>query len=187
MKTAFVITGSPRKDGVTTKMAAIFAEKWENGAPGNKTTTVNAYRAAVKPCIHCGGCKKTVSCVFDDYAVIDGGFKTADMLVIASPIYGLSFPAPLKAIFDRTQQYFEAKFSHGIVTPIPKYKKALLFTASGSNDPRGASFMEEELRLVLKILNADLCGVISVSNTDRAAPDYKRLASEIVKIITINS
>jgi multimeric flavodoxin WrbA len=182
MQTAFILTGSPRKTGVTAKMAAIFAEKWQNTAPGNEAIFVNAYRAAVKPCIHCGGCRKSLSCVYDDYATIDTGFKTADVLVIASPVYGLGFPAPLKAIFDRTQQYFEAKHSHCII-PIPKYKKALLLTASGSTDPRGVSFMKEELALMFRLLNAGLCGVVSAFNTDRAEPDYKRLADEIAEII----
>jgi multimeric flavodoxin WrbA len=182
MQTAFILTGSPRKTGVTAKMAAIFAEKWQNTAPGNETVFVNAYRAAVKPCVHCGGCRKSLACVYDDYTAIDSGFKTADVLVIASPVYGLGFPAPLKAIFDRTQQYFEAKFSHGIV-PIPKNKKALLLTASGSADPRGVSFMKEELALMFRLLNAGLCGVVSVSSTDRADPDYERIAGDIADII----
>jgi multimeric flavodoxin WrbA len=183
MKTAFILTGSPRKGGVSAKMAGIFAEKWENAAPGNGTIAINAYRAAVKPCVHCGGCQKASACVFDDYAAIDSAFKAADVLAVASPVYGLGFPAPLKAVFDRTQQYFESKFSRGIAQPVAKHKKALLFTASGSGDPKGASFMEEELRLVCKILNAELCGVISVLNTDRAEPDYGQLAGEIAKII----
>jgi multimeric flavodoxin WrbA len=184
MKTAFILTGSPRKGGVSTKMAGIFAEKWKNAAQGNETATINAYRAAVRPCIHCGGCQKAASCVFDDYAAIDSAFKTVDVLVVASPVYGLGFPAPLKAVFDRTQQYFEAKFSRGVTQPIAKYKKGLLLTASGGGDPRSASFMEEELRLVFKIVNAELCGVVSVLNTDRADPDYGRFASEIEEIIT---
>ncbi|MDR1096447.1 MAG: hypothetical protein LBL31_08840, partial [Spirochaetaceae bacterium] len=54
---------------------------------------------------------------------------------------------------------------------------------SGSDNPKAASFMEEELRLVLKIVNAELCGVVSVLNTDRAAPGYERLAGEIAEII----
>jgi multimeric flavodoxin WrbA len=164
-------------------MAGIFAEKWKNAAPGNETATINAYHAAVRPCIHCGGCQEAPSCVFDDYAAIDNGFKTADVLVVASPVYGLGFPAPLKAVFDRTQQYFEAKFSRGIAQPIAKYKKGLLLTASGGGDPKNASFMEEELRLVFKIVNAELCGVVSVLHTDRAEPDYGRLADEIAEII----
>jgi NAD(P)H-dependent FMN reductase len=183
MKTAFILTGSPRKGGISAKMAEIFAEKWENAAPGNGTAVINAYRAAVRPCVHCGGCQKAPSCVFDDYAAIDSAFKTADVLVVASPVYGLGFPAPLKAVFDRTQQYFEAKFARGVALPIAKYKKGLLLTASGGDNPKSASFMEEELRLVFKIVNAELCGVVSVLNTDRAEPDYGRLACEIAEII----
>jgi multimeric flavodoxin WrbA len=164
-------------------MAAIFVEKWKSAGAGNGAAVVSAYRAAVRPCVHCGGCRKAPGCVFDDYAAIDAGFRTADVLVVASPVYGLGFPAPLKAIFDRTQQYFEAKFVRGIVPPISKHKKALLFTASGSGDPRGVSFMKEELLLACKILNAELCGVVSVSDTDRVEPDYEQLSREIAEIV----
>jgi multimeric flavodoxin WrbA len=179
MQNAFVLTGSPRKDGVTARMAALFAEKWKNAVPGNETVFVNAYQTAVKPCIHCGGCRKSPSCVYDDYTAFDTGFKTADVLVVAAPVYGLGFPAPLKAVLDRTQQYFEAKFSRGINPPLAKHKKALLLAATGSPDTRGVSFIKEELALVCKLINADLCGVVFVSNTDRAIPDYVRIAGEI--------
>jgi multimeric flavodoxin WrbA len=183
MRTAFILTGSPRPNGGTAKMAAIFSEMWKNAAPDNKTVTINAYAAAVRPCIHCGCCRKTPSCVYGDYAEIHNGFRAADVIVVTSPVYGLGFPAPLKAIFDRTQQYFEAKFSRGAARPLFKHKKALLFTASGSGDPKGAAFMKEELTLLCKLLNAELCGTVSVYNTDRAEPDETWLRGEIAAAV----
>jgi multimeric flavodoxin WrbA len=183
MRTAFVMTGSPRPNGWTAKMAAIFSEMWKNAAPGNEMIGINAYAAAVRPCVHCGGCRKTPSCVYDDYGAIHAGFQKADVFVVASPVYGLGFPAPLKAIFDRTQQYFEAKFARGAALPLFKHKKALLLTASGSADPKSAAFMKEELALLCKLLNAELCGVVSVCNTDRVEPDNAYLRGEIAAAV----
>jgi multimeric flavodoxin WrbA len=182
MQTAFIITGSPRKDGVSARMAALFAQQWRAAAPDNRVVTVNAYEAAVKPCIHCGHCRKALSCIYDDYAVFDEGFKSADVLVAVSPEYGLGFPAPLKAVFDRTQRYYEAKVARN-ETPFAKHKKALLFTASGGPSAQGASFMREELALVCKLVNAELCAAVSVRNTDRTAPDYAGIGADIAHII----
>jgi multimeric flavodoxin WrbA len=184
MQTAFIITGSPRKNGVTTRMARAFCGQWEKAARDNRTMAVNAYEAAVQPCIHCGRCQKTPSCVYDDYAVFDAGFQTSDILVIASPVYGLGFPAPLKAVFDRTQRYFEAKFSPEIPAPDFPPKKALLLTASGSGDPQGPALMRAELNLVCKALNALLCGVVSVYDTDSVPPDYDRVEREIARFLS---
>lgn len=49
-----------------------------------------------------------------------------DVVVVATPVYGLSFPAPLKAVFDRTQQYYEAYVSRHIKHPFEKPKKAFI-------------------------------------------------------------
>ena len=58
-------------------------------------------------------------------------FENADGIVIATPIYNLSFPAPLKAIFDRTQRYYNARFSLGKRPPIAKHRPAALLMAAG--------------------------------------------------------
>ncbi len=59
-------------------------------------------------------------------------------MVVATPVYGLSFPAPLKAVFDRTQQYYEAYISRHIKHPFEK-PKGILLSVYGSNDKRGGN------------------------------------------------
>jgi multimeric flavodoxin WrbA len=107
--------------------------------------------------------------VYDDFVPIDKALREADIFAIASPVYGLGFPAPLKAIFDRSQQYFEAKFSLGIQNPIEKHKYGFLLASYGSGDPRGVAIMEEQLRLEFRLLNASLERTLSVSDTDKRA------------------
>ncbi|GHU60908.1 FMN reductase [Spirochaetia bacterium] len=182
-KELLLITGSPRKNGVTAKLAAMVLE--EVGLPDENinVTTLDTYALALKPCIHCGYCKKKPACVYDDFLPVDAALQRADILVIASPVYGLGFPAPLKALLDRSQQYFEAKFSLGI-TSIKKHKKAVLLCAHGSKDAKGVLFMEEQLKIVFKLFNAELNASIAAHNTDSGDIDFDALREEIKTALT---
>jgi multimeric flavodoxin WrbA len=160
----FVLSGSPRRCGYTAQMLECFFECWD----GIKKNTVifNAYEANIKPCIHCGHCKKIRGCIYDDFIPVDEGLRTADILIVASPVYGMGFPAPLKAMFDRSQQYFEAKYSLGIEHPVEKHKAALFFAACGQADVSGVTMMKKQLTLEFKLLNAKLAGTVVFRNTD---------------------
>ena len=185
---ALLLTGSPRKDGVTAQMARLFSTLWQQSAAGRCVTEINAYKVNVQPCVHCGQCKTTPSCIYDDFDQIDAALRRSSLLVIASPVYGLSFPAPLKAIFDRLQRYFEEKFALGNPTPIPRHKPALFLSACGSTDSRGFARMTEQLDLSLRLMNATLVHSVTVANTDTAGPipDYlqKELSAAIAALGT---
>jgi multimeric flavodoxin WrbA len=131
----------------------------------------DAYKENIKPCIHCGHCKTAQGCVYGDFAAVERGLREADILVVASPVYVLGFPAPLKAVFDRTQQYFEAKFSAGVETPVKKRKAALFLASFGSTDGSGVQMMESQLRVAFKLMNAELVQTVTSPNTDSAAFD----------------
>ena len=92
-------------------------------------TEINAYEENVHPCT---GCKipvrkgKAVCSMI--LTRIDKELRASDLLVVASPLFitALSF-SPLKAVLDRTQRYFEARFSLGIRPPIKKHRKLCCF------------------------------------------------------------
>ncbi|MDR0525864.1 MAG: flavodoxin family protein [Spirochaetaceae bacterium] len=177
-KQALVLMGSPRRNGATAELVRCFTDLWQSRR--HEYTVIEAYQAAVKPCVHCGYCKRALACRYDDdFSLIDRGFREADLLVVASPVYGLGFPGPLKAVFDRTQRYFEAKFSLGVEHPIEKHKTALLLAAYGSKSSRGVELMEEHLRLMFLLLNASLKGTITAPNTDSIPVDSHRVAGEL--------
>lgn len=181
---ALVLMGSPRHDGVTSKLLQCFREYWTKHIAGPESITViEAYKAAIKPCIHCGYCKHTPGCVYDDFKIIDSALREADLLVVASPVYGLGYPAPLKAIFDRTQQYFEAKVSLGIKKPIQKHKYGLLLTTFGSPDPQGVEIMKRQLELVFLLVNARLEHTIVAPHTDRIPVNPEIIQEEMQQII----
>ncbi len=74
-------------------------------------------------------------CSIPDYQLFDTLYRNADVVVVATPVYGLSFPAFLKAVFDRTQQYYEAYVSRHIKYPLKSRKRLFycLFTVRMTN------------------------------------------------------
>ncbi|MDR0383239.1 MAG: flavodoxin family protein [Spirochaetaceae bacterium] len=175
----FVLFGSPRGNGYTARMLECFLSCRSGAGIEGGTSIFDAYKAAIKPCVHCGHCKKTRGCVYDDFVPIERGLESADILIVASPVYALGFPAPLKTVFDRTQQYFEAKFSLGIEKPVKKRKAALLFASYGSTDGSGVTMMEKQLELVFRVMNANLVQTAVSPNTDSGHFDSEAVRAEV--------
>jgi multimeric flavodoxin WrbA len=67
---------------------------------------LRAYRSNVDPCIACDGCNEdSVGCDVggDGWAPIEDSLRSADILLLSSPVYFMGLPAPVKAIVDRLQ------------------------------------------------------------------------------------
>ena len=93
-------------------------------------------------------------------------FREADIVVFATPIYNYTFPAPLKAIFDRFQRFFSARFSRNIEKPIEKSRKAILLVTSGSDSREGYEIIKKQTKSAFSVLNLDIYAEIVVGNTD---------------------
>jgi multimeric flavodoxin WrbA len=185
MKELLLITGSPRKNGVTNTLAAMALEEAGLLDKNIHVTTIDAYALALKPCTHCGYCQKNRSCVNKDFLPVDAALKRADVLVIASPVYVLGFPSPLKALLDRSQQYFEAKYAQNSIA-IKRPKKAIFLSACGSKDDTGVHFMEAQLQLVFKVFNAELTATIAAHNTDSGQIDFDALREALKNALTVS-
>ncbi len=98
----------------------------------------------------------------------------------------LSLPAPLKAVFDRTQQYYEAYVSRHIKYPFEKPKKAFLLSVYGSNDKRGVEMMQQQLQLTFSVMNTKLIGTVSAGNTDCKPLNTKELQNEVKRLLLAN-
>ena len=138
------------------------------------------------PCTACGFCRYKDGCSIPDYRLFDTLYRNADVVVVATPVYGLSFPAPLKAVFDRTQQYYEAYVSRHIKHPFEKPKKAFLLSVYGSDDKRGVEMMQQQLQLTFSVMNTKLIGTISAGNTDRKPLNIKELQNAVKRLLLAN-
>ena len=179
-----VIFGSPKKDGNTTKLLDSFL----NSCP--KDTEVkeyNCFENNPKPCVDCGYCIEKQKCCFDDLNEFYEYFENADLVVFATPIYNYSFPSPMKALIDRFQRYYNARFKMNIKLSIEKYRQALILSTSGSQDDFGFKVIEYQLTRAFTVLNIDLVGTVYINNTDKKPInntniiEIKQLANSLFK------
>lgn len=100
MKTAILI-GSVRKGGNTDTLARAFAL---GAAEHNEVEIISVADVKVNPCVGCNACyrQETHQCFQrDDMASIYEKLKSAELIVIASPVYFYGLSAQLKAVIDR--------------------------------------------------------------------------------------
>lgn len=111
--------------------------------------------------------------------------EDADAVIVATPVYNLSFPAPMKALFDRFQRYYEAHFRRKIAQPITKHKKALLLVTAGDDEDDGYNIIEKQVKLSFSVMNTELVGGVLAKDTDNGGvkEDDLRRAFELSKII----
>lgn len=162
-KKAVILYGSPHENGHTKKALYKVIEELKNDYDFE---FIDAFKANIKPCIDCGFCEKTGKCVFSDFNNIDKILRECELLIIATPIYNSSFPAPLKTIIDRTQLYFNMKTKLKI-NPFKQKKRAILVATYGSNDDSCEEIILNQLKLFFILLNAKLFKAIFVKNTDK--------------------
>jgi len=103
------ILGSPRKNGNTD----ILLDEFLKGAASKGAVIEKIYVGDMnfKGCIECNGCDDTGICVLkDDMTPIYQKLKDADVVAVASPIFFANITAQLKAIIDRCQSEWIAKY-----------------------------------------------------------------------------
>lgn len=98
---ATAISGSARKDGNTAILARRILNRLEQN--GIETELVQLYDKTILPCRACFACKDRGSCVHtnDDFADIWEKLCSADIILLASPVYSADVSAKMKALLER--------------------------------------------------------------------------------------
>lgn len=95
-----IINGSPKAEGNTS--IAVREMTWIFGQNVIQTDVFRIGSDDIRGCIACGTCRKEGRCVFDDAVnEIAERFRSAEGLVVASPVYYASANATLIACLDR--------------------------------------------------------------------------------------
>ena len=179
-KNAVVLFGSPKDNGFTAQLLNKFLSELNE----YKITIIDTYKENINPCTGCGICKLAESCKYHDLDEFDYMLRTTDLLIVATPVYNLSFPAPLKSVFDRMQRYFSARFFQNKKPPVEKRKKAVLLLTSGSDDENGPQIIISQLKMIFTVLNASLDYTIIWKNTDKNT-SINKLVPTIDKIANL--
>lgn len=101
MSKVLLINGSPHENGCTftalNEMIEVFKKE------GVETELIHIGNKSIRGCIACATCKKTGKCVFNDDLVneVAEKFKTADGLVVGSPVYFASPNGTVLSFMDR--------------------------------------------------------------------------------------
>lgn len=162
------IAGSPVKGGNTDILLDSFLKgAGDEGAAVNK---IYALDLCVEYCTSCGICLKTGRCTIkDDMHRIYEAIEKTDVMVIASPVYFMSFPAQLKVIIDRCQPMWaparEQQYKHREKKKRSRY--AYLIATSGGKYKGTYDGIIATAKSFFATIGYRYSGELVVSDTDR--------------------
>lgn len=154
MSNVVVLVGSMRKGGNTDLLAQAFIE---GASKNNDVEVVSVADYKINPCIGCNSCftREGHECFQkDDMQKVYGKLKTADIVVIASPVYFYGISAQLKAVVDRLHTPMRQNF------PI---KKLALILVGAATLPELFDAIKMQYQLVLSFFELEDAGMVLVS------------------------
>lgn len=103
------LMGSPRSDGNTDMLLdSLLSGAKEAGASVEK---VRLGTLKMSPCIECGACNETGTCVIaDDMTPLYGKIAEADWVILASPIFFYNITSRTQAMIERSQACWAGKY-----------------------------------------------------------------------------
>lgn len=176
-----ILFGSPHENGYTKKLTDLLIENLKTKF---SVAYFNAYKRNIHPCVDCSVCKGTSQCAFTDILDLTADLAGCDVIVIASPIYNLSFPAPLKALFDRFQLYYNLHEKNEKWRNINKKETVVLLT-SGRQANSYLDVINKQLNCILPYLNANITFEVIWDNTDNVTQMGESVVNEVKKIASL--
>lgn len=186
MGRVLIIHGSPRIHSNSTLLTEHILQGITSIQGDVEVETISLREKHIQPCLACDGCQRKLGCVIkDDMQELYTSFDSADLLLVASPVYFNSVSAQLKALIDRTQAIWASKYV--LHQPlINREKKRLgVFIATAGNPEGVAEFTPSArvMELFFKAVNTVYHGNFFVTNTDKAPvqsrPELLSKASEL--------
>lgn len=163
------IVGSPRKGGNTD----ILVREVLKGASarGAETEIVYLNDLIITPCQGCDHCKKGDSCVKqDDMQGLYEKIRTADAMVVGSPIYMAHVTAQVKLMIDRMYAFFTSDFK----SRLPSGKKAVLLTVQGDGDRKSFESAVKSMKTGFEWLGIDVAKTMVGAGLDKKGAVTKR-------------
>lgn len=168
MSKILILTGSPRRNGNTDRLAQSFAKGAEES---NQVEIVSVCDYKVNPCIGCNSCfsREGNRCFQnDDMTAIYEKLSQADILIIASPVYFYGISSQLKAIIDRLHTPLRNSFN---------IKKLGLILVGAATLPELFDAIITQYKLVLNFFKLEDAGSVLV----RGAKEKGEVSEEDLK------
>lgn len=158
-----VLNGSPKVLGNTKKLTNAFLSGLSKE---DRVKIFDLFDIMPTPCNACGYCKASDGCSKKDLEEFLGYYNEADVVVVATPVYNFSLPAPMKALFDRFQRFYEARFRRGIENAVEKPKKAVIIVTAGSDGKIGYEVIKKQISTAFSVMNTKIVASMLLSDTD---------------------
>jgi multimeric flavodoxin WrbA len=127
------LLGSPRQNSNSTAIAARFNET--AAKLGAQVESIILNQLNYRGCQGCMGCKSTSDkCVLkDDLSPVLESLKTADVVVMAMPVYCSDVPGQVKCFLDRTFSYMKPNYiNESNPSRVPAGKKLVFIITQGA-------------------------------------------------------
>jgi multimeric flavodoxin WrbA len=162
-------SGSPRREGNTELLLAEAIRSAQE--QGGDVTTFRLHTMNLKPCLSCGKCNDTGRCVIeDDMQIIHEAIRSADRIIVASPIFFFSVSAQTKIMIDRCQAFWSMKYVHKKpVQPGPLGRKGLLLLVGGMKKTernQGFECSEATVRAFFRTVNVQEHATLAFDEID---------------------
>ncbi len=181
------ILGSPRRRGNTAKVLGWIEKRFK--AEGHEVDSANILDYDVQGCGECMSCKKgtvELCSIADDANALYRRMATADLVLIASPIFCWGFPAQIKGLIDRMFCMMDFEGERAGVPRLKGKWMALLLTGGGQ-EANNADLVIPGFQQLVQWLKGRMAGHWFVGGcTDPAAigEDVKVLAVAFAKRIS---
>lgn len=110
-----IVLGSPRKNGNSETLVQALVK----GLTAERQCEIEYIRLNtlnMAPCVGCGGCDKSGSCVVhDDMQALYHKVDEADRMIMTSPVYFYGISAQCKIFIDRFQSRWSRKYRQGVI------------------------------------------------------------------------
>ncbi|RJQ39395.1 MAG: flavodoxin family protein [Nitrospiraceae bacterium] len=183
--------GSPRKDGNTELLLKEAVRGIE--ASGSAVQVFNLNLMRISPCQDCGGCDEAGKCIVEDeMSLIYNAIRTADRIILASPVFFFGLTAQAKIMIDRCQAFWCEKYL--LKKPISEGefgRKGLLLLVGGMEKEDGIKCSEATAKAFFRTISVpehktlSFLGVDSkgaILNHPTAIKDAYAAGKELVRI-----
>lgn len=150
-----VLFASPRPTGATAAVTNSFLSALPKDA---EIDFFNCFDLEPRSCLGCEKCAATGKCFYRDLDALFASLESCDALVVATPVYNYSVPAPLKAIFDRCQPYYYKNFTGFDMQTNPN-RRGYLFITAGRSGKDAFGIIKKQTGIFFKNLDVTYtCG-----------------------------
>ena len=180
-----VLKGSPRQHG----NSALLAERLASGAKdaGAEVDSVYLHSLDIRPCDACEICQETgEGCIIeDDMQPLYPKLRTADAIVIASPVYWFTLSAQIKLCIDR---WYALESPQGSALMGKQFALLLVY---GDTDPYSSGGINaiRTFQDMCRYLRASIAGILygsSAAGGVQNQPDLLEQAYQLGKLLGKN-